>query len=300
MNYRLVIFFILLLSIFSCNGLKKEDLKKEVLVITTLFPLYDFAKSIGREKVKVELLLPPGVDAHSFEPKPENIIKINKANVFVYTGKDMEPWVEKVINSLDNRKLIIVDASKGIGELKHDGDNKKDPHIWLDFENAKIIVDNILEGFVSADKLNEKFYEENALDLKEKLTNIDEDYKNGLSNCKTRYFFHAGHFAFGYLAKRFNLKYISAYPGLSLDEEPTPKRIGDMIRNIKKHNIRYVFYEELTTPRIAEVLSNEAGVTLLKINPGHNISKDDLEKGVTFVDIMEYNLKQLRIGLECQ
>lgn len=309
MNLRYWMLIFIVFNLLSCNGIKKEDDDKKIYIVTTLFPLYDFAKNIGKDKVKVELLLPPGVEAHSYEPKPEDILKIHKADIFIYTGKYMEPWAEKIIKSVDNKKLIVIDASMGINEVieheshedrghRHDG--KIDPHIWLDFDNAKIMVDNILAGIVSADELNKKFYEENASFLKETLRKIDQDYRNGLSSCKTRYFFHAGHFAFGYLAKRYNLEYISAYPGLSPEEEPTPRRVGEMVQKIKKYKVKYIFYEELTIPRIANVLSKETGVTLLRINSAHNLSKEDLGKGTTYINIMENNLRQLRIGLECR
>lgn len=309
MNLRYWMLIFIVFNLLSCNGIKKEDDGKKIYILTTLFPLYDFAKNIGKDKVKVELLLPPGAEAHSYEPKPEDILKIHKADIFIYTGKYMEPWAEKIIKSVDNKKLIVIDASYGINEVieheshedkvhRHDG--KIDPHIWLDFDNAKIMVDNILAGIVSADELNKKFYEENASFLKEILRKIDQDYRNGLSSCKTRYFFHAGHFAFGYLAKKYNLEYISAYPGVSPEEEPTPRRVGEMVQKIKKYKVKYIFYEELTVPRIANVLSKETGATLLRINPAHNLSKEDLEKGTTYIDIMENNLRQLRIGLECR
>lgn len=309
MNYKYLILLLLTFSLLSCNVAKKVDTVRKPFVVTTLFPLYDFAKNIGKDKVNVELLLPAGIDAHSFEPKPEDIVKINKTSIFIFTGENMEPWVKKILKSIDNKNLIVVDASKNIKELiihedheknGHRHDDKIDPHIWLDFEKAKVMVDNILEGFILADKQNEEFYIRNADILKEKLNKIDRDYQNLLSNCKNRYLFHAGHFAFGYLAKRYNLKYFSAYPGLSSNEEPSPVKIAKMIGDIKKYNVKYVFYEELISPRIANVLSKEAGVAPLKINPAHNVSKDDLERGITFFDIMEYNLKQLKIGLECQ
>lgn len=309
MNIRNFLLIVLVLILLSCNISNKENDEKKIFIVTTLFPTYDFAKNIGKDRVKVELLLPPGVEAHSYEPKPEDILKIQKAKVFIYTGKYMEPWAEKIIKSIDNKNLIVVDASKGISELieqeihnnkRHEHVEKLDPHIWLDFDNAKIMIDNILSGLISADESNKKFYEINASSLKEYLSKIDENYRQGLSNCKSRYFFHAGHFAFGYLAKRYNLEYISAYPGISPDEEPTPKIIGEMVQKIKKYNVKYIFYEELTIPRIANVLSKETGVTLLKINSAHNLSREDLEKETTYINIMESNLKQLRIGLECQ
>jgi len=306
---KAITFFAIFLFIGSCVK-QEESSQKKLLVVTTLFPLYDFAKRIGKDKVSVTLLLPPGVEAHSYEPTPEDVLKINKAKVFVYTGLYMEPWVEKVLKSIDNKNLVIVDSSRGIEFLEkkeeddrdhhHKNVGKIDPHIWLDFLNAKTMVDNMLQGFIKADKENSEFYKNNAKMIKKELNNLDEKYKKGLSDCKTRDFYHGGHFAFNYLANRYNLHYVSVYTGISPDEEPQPKRVAQIIRDIKNKKLKYIYYEEFLSPRIAEIISKEAGVTMLKINAGHNVSKEQLERGISFFDIMEENLKQLKVGLQCQ
>lgn len=302
--------FLLLFIVFEYGCEKKKQpifLKEKIVVVTTLFPIYDFAKKVGMEKADVTILLPPGVDAHSFEPKPADILKINKADIFIYTGEDMEPWAEKILKSVDNKKLTVVNASKGIKEYittqnsRHQhAHDKKDPHIWLDFDNAKIMVDNISEGFITADHKNIEFYKKNSESFKNVLSDLDEIYKRALQNCKTRYVFHTGHFAFGYLAKKYNLKVISAYPGTSPNEEPKPVRIASMINEIKKYKINYIFYEEFIFPRIAEVIKRETDIQLLQLNPAHNITKEKLEKGVSFEDIMIENLNSLKVGLQCQ
>ena len=166
-----VLFIVIILvgSFFACTKRTQESSRmKKLKVITTLFPLYDMAKNIGADKADVSLLLPPGVEAHSFEPKPSDIVKINEADVFVYTGKFMEPWAEDVIKGAANKNLIVVDASRGtkmIPGVFHDADEPAgslDPHIWLDFDNAKIMVKNILQAFQLKDGANKDFYEQKA------------------------------------------------------------------------------------------------------------------------------------------
>src|SRR4030042_3394042 len=138
----LFIFITLAGSFFACTKRGEEHARmKKLKVITTLFPLYDMAKRIGADKADVSLLLPPGVEAHSFEPKPSDIVKINEADIFVYTGKFMEPWAEDVIKGVANNNLIVVDASRGakmVTGVFHDAEEPAgslDPHIWLDFDN---------------------------------------------------------------------------------------------------------------------------------------------------------------------
>lgn len=304
---------IVLLLTASCQKkAEKPPETKKLTVVTTLFPLYDFAKNIGGEYAEVFLLLPPGVEPHGFEPKPEDIIRINTANIFIYTGKYMEPWAEKILKGVDNKALVVVDSSKGITLIEgaddhghahghgHDHAHEMDPHIWLDFENAQKMVDNMLEGFITADPANESVYRKNAEDYKSLLIALDNKFREGLASCRTRYFIHGGHYAFGYMAKRYGLNYISAYHGFSPDAEPSARKLVEITRKMKKHDTNYVFYEGLISPRVAEVIAKETGANLLLLHGAHNLTRDDWEKGVTFIQLMEQNLANLRAGLQCQ
>ncbi len=299
------------LIVFICFGCKKKDVKSQpqdkLIVVTTLFPLYDFAKNIGRDRVDVSLLLPPGIEVHSYEPKPEDMLRIGKADVFVYTGNVMEPWAAKIIKSIDNARLVVIDSSVGIDliessehEHTHTDRDRKDPHIWLDFELAQKMVDNIMNGLAKADKANAEFYSMNAMIFKKKLSDLDLKYKTSLNDCKKKYMYHSGHYAFGYLAKRYNIKYVSAYPGATADQEPKPGDIARIIDEIKKKHIRYIFYEEFLSPRLAEMIARETDVKLLKISAGHNVGKQQLQSDISFIQLMEENLVQLRTGLQCQ
>jgi zinc transport system substrate-binding protein len=307
----LLIYLLLMVPLLaSCQkGVEPPTDSGRLEVITTLFPLYDFTRNIGGDRVHVTLLLPPGVEPHSFEPKPGDMLKAARANLFIFTGKSMEPWVDGILKGMENKKLLVVDSSKGIGLIEQrktaDEDDRghdhgrADPHIWLDLSNAEKIVDNILEGLTNRDPSNRDYYRKNADSYKARLSEMDEKYRSNLSTCKKRVFVHGGHFAFGYLAKRYNLRYISAYHG-SPDAEPTPRRLIELKNALKRFSLHYVFYEELITPRVAEIVSRETGADMLKLHGGHNVSRDEMDKGITFLSIMEDNLKNLRVGLECQ
>jgi zinc transport system substrate-binding protein len=315
-------------ALTSCPKSEQQAAKvQKIQIITTLFPLYDFARNVGQDKVDVVLLLPPGVEPHSFEPKPDDIVRINKADLFIYTGQYMEPWAGDILKGLDNKNLMVVDSSQGFsfmeekGEHQHEEKYEKkqvhsdekghkhehkeghhhemDPHVWLDFANAQKMTDRILEGLVKKDPTHKEIYSKNAEQFKSKLNDLDQKFKEVLSRCKTKVFVHAGHFAFGYLAKRYGLEYVSAY-GFSPDAEPSPKRLVELARTLKKHSLKHIYYEELITPRVAETLSKETGATLLMLHGAHNLTKEEFEKGVTFISLMEGNLKNLEDGLQCR
>jgi len=276
----------------------------KIKVVTTLFPLYDFTKNIGKEKVAVSLLLPPGVEAHSFEPKPSDLVKVNEADVFIYTGKFMEPWAEDIVKGITNKKLMIVDASQGtkmIPGVFHDDDEPAgslDPHIWLDFENAKIMVGNILHALEVKDSASMDSYKQNSDVYIKNLTDLDSSYRTALASCKGKEIVYGGHYAFGYLARRYALKYLAAQ-GFSPDAEPTARDLSMLVEQIRKDKIKYVFYEELTSPKIAETIANETNTKLLLLNAAHNVSKDQFVQGASFLDIMKSNLDNLKVGLGC-
>jgi zinc transport system substrate-binding protein len=320
MNIRIVVIItvviVTLCTALFIAGCKKTDVKPVagLQVVTTLFPLYDFARTIAGGKAQVTMLLPPGVEPHTFEPKPEDMIRISHAGLFIYTNKYMEPWAEKIISGIDSKTLRVVNAGErvtyqaGVPEdehdhgktVSHDHDRKgMDPHIWLDFANAARMVDTILDGFIAADPGNGVLYRQNAEALKTRLASLDQRYRQSLSSCSTRKLLHGGHYTFGYLAGRYGLEY-HALSGISSDSEPSAERMVALVREIRSSCAGYLFAEELLSPRLTETLAHEAGVGVLMLHGAHNLSRDDLSRGVTFFDLMDRNLEQLQKGLQCR
>ena len=284
-------------------------------VVTTLFPLYDFARSVGGDLAEVSLLLPPGVEPHSFDPQPDDILRINRADLFVYTHPAMEPWAVRVAATVDAARVKIVDASAGTrlrqevdapakgGGHEHDHDHRHggeiDPHLWLDFANAAVMVDNLAAAMAAADPGHRDTYLANAKSYREQLAGLDEKYRATLAGCPGKVLLHGGHFAFGYLAARYGLDYRAA-AAVSPDAEPTPARMADLVRQMRANRLNYVFSEELVAPRVAETLARETGATILPLSAAHNVSRQEFASGVTFIAVMERNLANLATGLGCQ
>ena len=301
----IIIFGLILVFNISKKTLNKtKNQTKTIKIVTPLFPLYDFAKKIGGDYVEVSLLLPPGVEAHSFEPKPSDIAKISGADIFIYTGKFMEPWVTDILAGIKNDKLETIDSSIGVKTEtavfhdKNEMNNLNDPHIWLDFDNDKIIIKASAQQLIKKDNINKNYYSQNLLNYQNKLSNLDSKYKNTLAKCQTNEIIYGGHYAFGYLANRYGLNYL-AIQGMSPDAEPSAQDLMKIIKQIQKDNVKYIFYEELNSPKIAQTLANETNAKLLLLNAAHNITKNDFINNISFLDIMEENLVNLKEGLIC-
>lgn len=172
----LIVLAVLVITALSCEKKEIPVQQQKIVVVTTLFPLYDFAKALAADRADVTLLLPPGVEAHAYEPKPGDILKLSTARLFIYTGQYMEPWAQQLIKGAENKELVVVDASRGIKlmeardrdhehgngegapEREHRHHGAYDPHIWLDLENAGKMVDNITGGLSAVDPANKEFY----------------------------------------------------------------------------------------------------------------------------------------------
>jgi len=281
--------------------------------MASLFPQQEFARAVGGEKVQAILLLPPGAEAHSWEPKPSDVVKITQADIFIYIGPSMEPWVDKVLKAAQGKKLRVLEASRGLSLLKaeqeeqgraihshgHFGPEKMDPHVWLDFTLDLQIVDEIVTVFSEKDPAHAFLYKNNAETYKQKLKNLDQKYQYSLAQCRHRQILVSGHAAFAYLAKRYALQQI-ALSGISPDAEPTPQKMAEMINATRKKGIKFIFSEELVHPKLSQALAKEAGVDILVLNPGHNLTPKQVREKVTFLDLMEKNLKNLQRGLGCE
>lgn len=304
----------------------KADADKKLSVVCSLFPQYDFVRQIAGERAAVQMLLPPGVESHTFDPRPSDIKTLNDADVFVFTGKYMEPWAERIVQSLDNRKLVVVDASQGIALQKehehdhdhdhdhdkkdddHDHDDKDDghrhdeeaerahhhhheydPHIWLDLSLAQRMVDNIVAGLSAADPDHAEFYAKNAEAYKARLAALDAEFASIVKKGRHRTLVFGGRFAYLYFLKHYALNYVTAYDTCSTEGEPGVQRIAQVIRYMKQKDIRCLFHEEFVVPKVAQSIAEQTGAKLLLFSTAHNLTRDEFEKGVTFLDIMRGN-----------
>jgi zinc transport system substrate-binding protein len=291
-----------LLVISGCSGSSTKQPSDLPVALTTIYPLYDFTRIIAGDRMKVVMLLPPGAEAHHYEPRPEDMALMHRSALFVYTGTGMEPWAARLLKGVDREKLKVVSAGAGVPLIDGDDDHQhgKDPHIWLDLANAQRMVDNISQALMAADQPNSQLYRQNAGRLKERLAALDQRYKTTLSSCKSRVLFHGGHASMGYLARRYSLEYVPA-TGIGAETEPSPADLARMIKGLKKSGATAVFSEELVSSRVADALAREAGgIRVIPLSAAHNLSSQDLSSGISFESIMESNLNNLKAGLGCR
>ena len=310
------VFFPVLVLFFSIGCWDLAEAGK-VNVVTSIFPLYDFTSQIGGDLVNVRLLLPPGVEAHGFSPTSHDMIAISKSDLFLYISNGLEPWALTITSALDSGKTKIVEIGKEIfpdiddkvkvGKGDTEGDHHeghrhpgRDPHIWLDPHLAVEMVKVIAAALSEIDPGHGKVYESSSRAYIEKLSRFDRETEQNLKNCKIRTIVSGGHFAFGSFAGRYGLTAVSPFKGYSPSAQPSPRAIARLVKIVRKTGSSVIFHEELIEPKVARIVAGETGGHLLLLHGVHNVSRDELQRGETYLSLMERNVQNLRQGLQCQ
>jgi len=271
-------------------------------IAASFYPLAEFARQVGGDRVEVSNLTPPGAEPHDFEPSPQDIVRIRQSQVFIYTGAGFEPWAEKVASDL--KDTTVINASQGIELLpalpeqssQTPGDHQSDPHYYLDPVSDQTIVQTIADGLSRIDPVNQAYYQENASRYEARLAALDSSFRTGLANCQRQEII-TSHAAFAYLARRYGLTQVPI-AGLS-DEDPSPARLAEIAGIARDGDIRYIFFEKLVSPRLSETIAAEVGAQTLVLNPAEGLTSDEQDAGKDFISLMQDNLSNLRLALEC-
>lgn len=302
---------IVLITLGLLNGCTKNSstpgAKDKIIVYTSIYPLYDFTTKIGGDKIEVRNLVPAGGEPHEWEPSPRDLAELSKADVFIYCGSGIEAWLEKTLPSIDQNKVLVVNASQNIELLHLDEDDghshardekhqaSVDPHVWVDPLNAVVMVDHILNGLVQVDEQNKANYQANAEDFKSKLLALHRDYEQAFAKAQGREFV-VSHAAFGYLAHRYGLKQI-AIRGLSPEVEPSPSDMAKIVKLAREKGIKYIFTESLVSPKVSEALASELSVKTLVLNPVGGLTEEEIAAGNDYLTVMYENLQNLKLAL---
>lgn len=321
------LFFLLAVGCTNNVSVDSQDNDDRISVYTSFYTMYDFAEKIGGDKIRLTNIVPTGTEPHDWEPSPKDILKIEKADVLIYNGAGMESWVEKVLSSIRNEELEVVEASKGITLLEGDHDHEEghedevrededhedendhkneeghnhddleyDPHIWLNPLFAKKQMEAIKNAFVKADPSNKDYYEKNYNDNAKKLDDLDKEYKETLSKY-TKKDIVVAHKAFGYLCEAYGLRQV-AIEGLNAESEPTPARMAEIVRFARENNVKVIFFEELLSSKVANTIASEIGAQTEVLNPLEGLTEEDIAAGKEYFSVMKENLEALKKALD--
>jgi len=271
----------------------------KMMVATSFYPLYFFTSQIGGDLVDVFNLTPAGSEPHEYELTSGDMIKIKKSRMLVLNG-GLEVWADDVKENIKDDNIFVLTAGDGLLDNSQNefGETVKDPHIWLSPSLAIKISEKIYKGLVQVDPKNQNYYESNLDILKTKLNNLENEFSQGLANCRKKEFV-TSHKAFAYLAKEFGL-YQMSIAGLSTEEEPSLKQMAEIAQFVRDNDIKYIFFESLGNTELTQTIANETGAQALVLNPIEGLTDSELSQGKDYFSEMRANLENLKLALECE
>jgi len=312
---------------------KGDNTKGKLKVVTTIFPEYDITRAIAKDKVDLELMIKPGVDVHSFTPTPQDIKTVQNSDIFVYGGTEHDKWVENLTKSIDMKNKKVVKLVDGIQQLEeesvdgmkhehHHDDEKEDehnhdhkhekkdehdhkdesekeldPHYWTSPKNAIQMVKTITNALVEKDPDNAEFYKENAKNYIKQLEGVDKELHDVVDNAKIKKVVIADRFPFRYLFKDLGLEYRALFSGCSVESTASAGQIKKMVDYVKENKIPVVYHIEMGKGELAETVAKNSGAKVKLLHSIHTVTKEDFDKGVTYIDLMKQNVEALKEGL---
>lgn len=311
---RWIVFLLCLtvcMSALSGCGTGKEfdSSSKKLNVVTTILPYYDFVRQIGKDKVNLKMIVTAGKDSHTFEPTPADLISIQKADIFFYNGGAMEYWVQKIQKSQENNGQVsyaFMDSVNPVEEEVTEGmslpreeerETEYDEHIWTSPVNAQIIVKKICAVLSKEDPENAHFYEKNTKDYLKKLKKLDRDFRETVKHGKRKLMVFGDKFPMRYFTEAYGLSYRAAFPGCSEESEPSSRTLSYLIDLVKKEKIPVIYHMDFGSSKIADVICEASGAENIPFYSCHTVTKRQFDQGVTYLDLMEKNVKNLEKGL---
>lgn len=294
--------FVLLLLLLGCSA--PGTARDGTSVVTTVFPLYDFAREVaGDIDVELTCLTDSKADMHSFTPSSQDIMAIADCDVFVYVGGESDAWVADVLAQHPNKNRVVIrcfDALDGRLLSEEDTDEDEcDEHVWLSLRNAQVMVDAIAEALGQADPENATAYVSNAAEYRAQLADLDARYEQALS-CTDKTLLVADRFPFAYLAHDYGLTCFSAFSGCSAETEASFQVIAELADALNAHGLTHVFVIDGNDPTLAQAVIAQAGaegVEVLSLNSMQAVTSSDVAEGATYLSLMEENLDVLEEGL---
>ena len=312
---------------------KGDNTKGKLKIVTTIFPEYDITRAIAKDKVDLELMIKPGVDVHSFTPTPQDIKTVQNSDIFVYGGTEHDKWVENLTKSIDMKNKKVVKLVDGIQQLEeesvdgmkhehHHDDEKEDehnhdhkhekedehdhkdesekeldPHYWTSPKNAIQMVKTITNALVEKDSDNAEFYKENAKNYIKQLEGVNKELHDVVDNAKIKKVVIADRFPFRYLFKDLGLEYRALFSGCSVESTASAGQIKKMVDYVKENKIPVVYHIEMGKGELAETVAKNSGAKVKLLHSIHTVTKEDFDKGITYIDLMKQNVEALKEGL---
>ena len=292
---KIIICILCMVLLCGCSGNTGTQSSDKITVVTTIFPLYDFARAIGGDNIEVRMLIRPGTEVHSYDPLPSDMTAVSRSDLFLYIGGESDKWVDTVLDDGDINSLGLINAAEHTHHER--GHDHTDEHIWTSPDNAVLILETICESIIKIDAENADIYRKNCNAYIKKIEEASERISNTVSKYENPFILVADRFPFTYFTEEYGIEYEAAFDGCAVSTDISLKTMSRLTETIKNRSIKSIFCTELSSKNIAKALQEELGVEIIELHSAHNVSLDDFNDGITYVDILYHNVNALERGL---
>lgn len=302
-------------AVTGCGVKQEEPDDGKLKIVTTIFPQYDFVRAIagGTGAVNVRMLLSPGEEVHSYEPTPLDIKEIQNCDLFIYVGAENDVWVDRILENMGDKRpetLRLVDLTETVAEESVEGmmeekghdheesrEEEADEHVWTSPVKAAEITEAIAQKIAELDPANADDYLANAQDYEAKILDLDAQFRQIAENAERKVLVFGDRFPIRYFAEGYGLDYFAAFPGCSSESEPSASTLAFLIDKVREEEIPVVFSIEFSNGNIARAICESTGAVQRTYNSCHNVTKEQMENGATYVSLMSENLEAVREAL---
>jgi zinc transport system substrate-binding protein len=296
-------FALLVMVAGACGASPAGAAGDKTSVVASFYPLSEAAARVGGDRVEVTNLTPPGVEPHDLELNPDQVSQIADADVVLYLGQGFQPAVQDAVSAVAQGTTVdMLQGTQTLQGVPEPGQTTTgdivDPHVWLDPVLMQGIVERTERALTQVDPNGASTFKANAAAFNSQIASLDRAYRTGLSSCQ-RHDIVTSHAAFGYLARQYGLTQ-QPITGLSPEAEPDPRRLADLVALVEADGTTTIFTETLVSPKVAQTLASEAGVTTAVLDPLEGLTTQEVAAGADYLSVMRRNLSILRKALGCE
>lgn len=312
--FTVLLILSLTLPLSGCKGGCYESGSGELSIVTTVFPAFDFAREIAGEQAIICLLIPPGSESHSFEPTAQDILRIQNCDLLICNGGESEVWLEDMLEGLDGDipRVVMLDCVQALEEEVKEGmqaqaheheeeeaedhghEPEYDEHVWTSPRNAALISRAISERLCSIDPENAEYYTSRCDSYCDSLLALDEDFRSLFQELGKPTMIFADRFPVRYFVEEYGLDYYAAFPGCAEQAEPSARTVAFLIDKVREENTPAVFYIEFSNQKMADIICEDTGCKKLLFHSCHNVTRQQLDEGVSYLGLMRKNLETLK------
>ena len=303
---KLVLIIAIAFVLASCVQESADD--SSISIVAVNFPSYDAARAVLGDDAGLTMLLPPGIESHSYDPTPKDMVRIADADLVIYTGGHSDAWVDSILSSIssppasfrlmDQVQLLGEESKEGMEEPEHDRhEDEYDEHVWTSLENEICIVSNLSKTLSLIDPVRSDEFTDNAAAYIEKLETLDDEIRAIVADSPLDTLIFASRFPLLYFVREYGLEYYAAFPGCAEETEPSARTVAFLIDKAEELGVPCILNIEMSSSLIARTIAEEARVPVRTFSSIHNVSKKEFAEGETYITIMERNIDVLREAL---